>query len=244
MEPALSTIDCSWKGLAGVNLLIEPHASVDILSHRKFTTACDGIRAGAGTIEETEIFRDVKRCVTTGNRTQARSQELASCATTAYPPQHNTTGSYHRAFDVFQDSCYTVLPSARRHSRASRRIILPKRKRLVVVVVTYRPNTWMIIPTWLRLRMLSQDILPLTSAFLVTLMPNTLPGSAIKSQMVLGGPSNSLQTLSTWSRLLVNRPTTLLRAILLFLISSSQTDTSVRPQPVFSCLLLTTSQLL
>ena len=45
------------------------------------------------------------------------------------------------------------------------RIILPKRKRLVVVV-TYRPHTWMLIPTWLRLRRLSHHILPRTSAFL------------------------------------------------------------------------------
>ena len=73
------------------------------------------------------------------------------------------------------------------------RIILPKRKRLVVVV-TYPPpppthtHTWMLIPTWLHLRMLSHHVLPLISAFLVTLTPNTLPGSAIKSQMVLGWP--------------------------------------------------------
>ena len=31
-----------------------------------------------------------------------RSQELASCAVTARPPQHNTTGPRHRAFDVFK----------------------------------------------------------------------------------------------------------------------------------------------
>ena len=37
------------------------------------------------------------------------SQELASCAITARPPQHNTTGPRHRAFDVFQGSCYTGL---------------------------------------------------------------------------------------------------------------------------------------
>ena len=30
------------------------------------------------------------------------SQELASCATTAGPPQHDTTGPRHRPFDVFR----------------------------------------------------------------------------------------------------------------------------------------------
>ena len=34
------------------------------------------------------------------------SQDLASCAITARPPQHDTTGPRHRAFDVFQGSCY------------------------------------------------------------------------------------------------------------------------------------------
>ena len=34
------------------------------------------------------------------------SQDLASCAITARPPQHDTTSSRHRAFDVFQGSCY------------------------------------------------------------------------------------------------------------------------------------------
>ena len=36
------------------------------------------------------------------------SQELASCAITARPPQHDTTGPRHRAFDVFQGSCYML----------------------------------------------------------------------------------------------------------------------------------------
>ena len=35
------------------------------------------------------------------------SQDLASCAITASPPQHDTTGPRHRAFDVFQGSCYS-----------------------------------------------------------------------------------------------------------------------------------------
>ena len=30
------------------------------------------------------------------------SQELTSCAIIARPPQHDTTGPRHRAFDVFQ----------------------------------------------------------------------------------------------------------------------------------------------
>ena len=36
------------------------------------------------------------------------SQELASCAVTARPPRHDTTGPRHRAFDVFQGSCYNA----------------------------------------------------------------------------------------------------------------------------------------
>ena len=39
-------------------------------------------------------------------RIELGSQELASCAITARPPQHDTTGARHRAFDVFQGSCY------------------------------------------------------------------------------------------------------------------------------------------
>ena len=49
------------------------------------------------------------------------SQDLASCAITARPPLHDTTGPRHRAFDVFQGSCYTILlPSARHPARASK----------------------------------------------------------------------------------------------------------------------------
>ena len=49
------------------------------------------------------------------------SQELASCAITARPPQHDSTGPRHRACEVFQDSCYTILvPSARHPARASK----------------------------------------------------------------------------------------------------------------------------
>ena len=35
------------------------------------------------------------------------SRELASDAITAGQPPHNTTRSRHRAFDVFQGSCYS-----------------------------------------------------------------------------------------------------------------------------------------
>ena len=38
------------------------------------------------------------------------SQELASCAITTRPPQPDTTGPRHRAFDVFQFSCYRFMP--------------------------------------------------------------------------------------------------------------------------------------
>ena len=34
------------------------------------------------------------------------SQELTSCALAAGPPLHDTTGRRHRAFKVFQGSCY------------------------------------------------------------------------------------------------------------------------------------------
>ena len=42
---------------------------------------------------------------------EPRSQELASCAMTARPPQHDTTGPRHRAFDVFQGSSYNMCSS-------------------------------------------------------------------------------------------------------------------------------------
>ena len=52
------------------------------------------------------------------------SQELASCAAiTARPPQHDSTGPHHRAFYVFQDSCYTgVNPDIEKREAASREI--------------------------------------------------------------------------------------------------------------------------
>ena len=46
------------------------------------------------------------------------SQDLASCA--ARPPQHNTTGPRHRAFDMLQGSCYSV--SVRVCARVSMRV--------------------------------------------------------------------------------------------------------------------------
>ena len=54
--------------------------------------------------EETGIFRDVKYVTRPG--IEPGSQDLASCALTARPPQHDTTGTRHRAFDVVQGSCY------------------------------------------------------------------------------------------------------------------------------------------
>ena len=49
------------------------------------------------------------------------SQQLASCGITSRPPQHDTTGPCHRAFDVFQGSCYTILLLSARHpARASK----------------------------------------------------------------------------------------------------------------------------
>ena len=41
-------------------------------------------------------------------RIELGSQELASCAITARPPQHDITGPRYRAFDVFQGSCYNT----------------------------------------------------------------------------------------------------------------------------------------
>ena len=45
------------------------------------------------------------------------SRELASCVITARPPQHDTTGPRHKAFDVFQGSCYKQSPIARDRTR-------------------------------------------------------------------------------------------------------------------------------
>ena len=65
---------------------------------------CKGNPVAVRGQEETGRFRDAKRCVATG--IEPGSQELASCA--ARPPQQYTTGPRHRAFDVFQCSCYTI----------------------------------------------------------------------------------------------------------------------------------------
>ena len=66
--------------------------------------------------EDSGTSKDVSR-----PRIELGSQELASCAITAGPPQHDTTVPRHRAFDVFQGSCYTILlPSARHPARASK----------------------------------------------------------------------------------------------------------------------------
>ena len=67
-------------------------------------TSVTGIQLEAGAREETGRFRDVKDV--SRPRIELGSQELASCAITARPPQHDTTGPRHRAFDVFQGSCY------------------------------------------------------------------------------------------------------------------------------------------
>ena len=84
-----------------------------------YTCGVTGIQLESGAREETGRFRDVKRCVTTGDRTG--SQELASCAITARPPQRDTAGSRHRAFDVLEGSCYTILlPSAWHPTRVSK----------------------------------------------------------------------------------------------------------------------------
>ena len=65
-----------------------------------------GIQLESGAREETGRFRDVIRCVATGDRTRVSGSSLAI---TARPPQHNITGPRHRAFDVFQGSCHTIL---------------------------------------------------------------------------------------------------------------------------------------
>ena len=67
-------------------------------------TSVTGIQLESGAREETGRFRDVKDVSRPG--IEPGSQELASCAITARPPQHDTTGPHHRAFDVFQGSCY------------------------------------------------------------------------------------------------------------------------------------------
>ena len=63
-----------------------------------------GIQLESGAREETGRFRDVKLKDVSRPGIEPGSQELASCAITARPPQHDTTGPRHRAFDVFQGS--------------------------------------------------------------------------------------------------------------------------------------------
>ena len=53
--------------------------------------------------EDSGTSKDVSR-----PRIEPGSQDLASCAITARPPQHDTTGPRHRAFDVFQGSFYKL----------------------------------------------------------------------------------------------------------------------------------------
>ena len=62
-------------------------------------TSVTGVDLESGAREETGRFRDVKRCVATGDRNRVSGKN-------ARPPQHDTTGPRHRAFDVFQGSCY------------------------------------------------------------------------------------------------------------------------------------------
>ena len=87
--------------------------------HFRLTTSVTGFQVESGAREETGRLRDVKRCVATGDRTRVPGFSLLRH--TARPPQHDTTGPRHRAFDVFQGSCYTILlPSARHPARASK----------------------------------------------------------------------------------------------------------------------------
>ena len=92
--------------------------------------AVTGIQLESGAREETGRSRDVKRCVATGNRTRVSGISLN--AITARPPQHDTTGPRHRAFDVFQSSCFTSNPVPALYfnglfffQRKSRKRILP-----------------------------------------------------------------------------------------------------------------------
>ena len=67
---------------------------------------CHGNLCGVRKLrEETGRFRDVKRWVSTGDRTRVSGIGILhhNCG----PPQHDITGPCHRAFDVFQGSCYT-----------------------------------------------------------------------------------------------------------------------------------------
>ena len=49
------------------------------------------------------------------------SQALASCAIFARSPQQDTTGPRHRAFDVFQGSCYREVEGEKERERKSER---------------------------------------------------------------------------------------------------------------------------
>ena len=72
-------------------------------------TSVTGIQLESGAREETGRFRDVKRCVATGDRTKAWISGIGLLRhITARPPQHDTTGPRHIAFDMFQGSCYTL----------------------------------------------------------------------------------------------------------------------------------------
>ena len=64
-----------------------------------------GFELKSGAREETGKFSGTSKNVSRPG-IEFGSQELASCAMTVRPPQHDTTGPCHKAFDVFQGSCY------------------------------------------------------------------------------------------------------------------------------------------
>ena len=64
-------------------------------------------------------------------RIELGSQELASCAITARPPQHDTTGARHRAFDVFQGSCYSCAAEIFQHDMWKEMKATAEKRRLV-----------------------------------------------------------------------------------------------------------------
>ena len=90
-------VDCIQGTITLQHKLLQHHCN----SSKKDRSTVDvtGNLLESGAREETRSFRDVKDVSRPG--IEPGSQELVSCAITATPPQHDTTGLRHRAFDVF-----------------------------------------------------------------------------------------------------------------------------------------------
>ena len=95
-------------------------------------------------------------------RIELGSQELASCAITARPPQHDTTGARHRAFDVFQGSCYTAwCARCKYHAGHYYSVILDgstRQDEAIAITVRFVNEQWEIIQRLVRIDIVAKFV--------------------------------------------------------------------------------------